>query len=332
MILNASQMLAFDDVWLQPQYSELESRATPDLSSQLSTNVIFSHPVIASNMASVVGKHMAETLDKSGSIAILHRFMSRDELVLIAKTSHMKQVAFSVGIKDEDYEIAQEMYDILGNRAIILVDIAHAHTKKMGVMLSKIKKIGFSAVIAGNIATGDGYRFLYDHGADSVRVGIAGGKVCTTKNITGHHIPTLQSVIECNDVRQNSGIPMPSIIADGGISSSGDAAKALAAGADFVCLGSVLAATSDSPSELVNNFGGTFKLHYGMSSKTAIDMFFKDKKTHVAPEGIKQLIPYTGVTSDVLQEFLSGIKASLTYTGSKNLNEFKRLAILRFKS
>jgi len=330
-VLKPSKLLSFDDVWIEPRYSEIESRANPNLSSKLSEYVTLDHPVIASNMASVVGVEMAKTFDKSGSIAFHHRFHTRQDLISLAqdKDKNRKYFAFSVGIKEEDLNTAKDIFNMLGDEAIILVDIAHGHSKKMGEFVSQVKKIGYKTVVAGNVATAEGYKFLSEAGADAVRVGVAGGKVCTTKNITGHHIPTFQSVYECALYKRDA-----SIIADGGISSSGDAAKALAAGADFVCLGSVLAPTSASPSELIQDpvDGLQYKMHYGMSSKTAMDTFFAGKKTHVAPEGKTMKMPYAGETSEILTEFIAGIKSALTYSGVDNIPDFQKNAILRFAS
>jgi len=325
-VLLHSKLLSFDDVSLAPQYSEIESRATPDLSSRLSKSVTLSHPVIATNMAAVFSFGMMEALDKSGGIAIAHRFMNRDQLIELATDNPCTYFPFSIGIKEEDYNLAKDMFYALGDKAIVLIDIAHGHSKKMGDFVSKVKKIGFHTVIAGNVATAEGYLFLSESGADAVRVGIAGGKACTTKFITGHHIPTLQSVLDCADVKRDA-----SIIADGGISTSGDAAKALAAGADFVCLGSVFAATSKSHAHLKTINGKTYKVYYGMSSQSAIDTFFPGMKLHVAPEGDTLEIPYTGETDEVLYKFLAGIKSALTYSGCVNLNEFRENAMLLTK-
>ena len=328
-MLKPSQLLTFDDVWLEPRYSEIESRANPNLSSKLSPTVTLKHPVIASNMASVVGEKMAHTFDKSGSIAFHHRFLTRDELIdlTVHHTGKNKYFAFSVGIKEEDLNLAKDIFYLLGNEAIILVDIAHGHSRKMGEFVSKVKKIGYDTVVAGNVATAEGYKFLVESGADAIRVGIAGGKACTTKYVTGHHIPTLQSVYECACKKTTA-----SIIADGGIATSGDAAKVLAAGADFVCLGSVLSPTSDSPSELVHDpDGNSYKLYYGMSSQTAIDKFYGGKKSHVAPEGKAIRMSYAGETSKILQEFLAGIKSAFAYSGVDNLENFHKYAILRHR-
>jgi len=332
-VLKQCSQLSFDDVWLEPQYSEITSRVIPDLSSNLSDYCKLRHPVLATNMASVVGPAMAKTFDTSGSLAFHHRFLDQDTLCGYAKDfieSDSSIFAFSAGIQDTDLETAKKIFDIVGEKGVILIDIAHAHTKMMGVFLGKIKAVGFKTLVVGNVATSDGYEFLSDHGADAVRVGIAGGRVCTTKYVTGHHVPTLQSVIDVAIWRQTKKYK-PAIIADGGISCSGDAAKAIAAGADFVSVGSILASTSDSPSDLLQDPSGKlYKLHYGMSSRTALDKFFDGKKTHVAPEGKTEKILYSGETDFVLNEFLSGIKSSLSYSGAKNIAEFQKKAILRY--
>lgn len=331
-MLKQSLLLSFDDVWLEPQYSQVASRSTPCLESQLSKSVILKHPVVASNMASVVGEKMVNTFDSTGSIAFMHRFMSKEKLITFAQSeliNTLKHVAFSIGIKEDDVTIAEEMYQILGEKAIVLIDVAHAHTSKMERFIPRIKNIGYHTVVAGNVATFSGAMFLANCGADAIRVGIAGGKVCTTKYVTGHHIPTLQSVLECAKIKEY--FKEVSIIADGGISTSGDAVKVIAAGADFVCLGSILASTSDSPGELIHDGDVTYKLHYGMSSKTAIDKFFGDRKSYVAPEGRAERLHYSGDTKEILNEFLAGIKSGLSYSGSTGIKEFQEKAILRHR-
>lgn len=324
MRIKTVNSLSFDDVWLEPQYSEITSRAHPILISKLTEGVVLKHPVIASNMASVVGPEMMDVLGNSGSIAFCHRFLNQKQLVELAKNkSNLEHFPFSIGIKDGDYDSASRLFDILGPfKPIVLVDIAHAHTKIMGEFLERIVKIGFENVIAGNVATPDGYLYLVEHGAKAVRVGVAGGKVCTTKHVTGHHVPTLQSVIDIAKIK--SSVP---IIADGGIRTSGDAAKALAAGADFVCVGSILAGTNEAPGETKKINGQMMKAYYGMSSQMAIDKFFNGKKCHVAPEGKTEYIPCTGPASDVLDQFIAGIKSAMTYSGSMTIKEFQKKAV-----
>lgn len=328
-MLKQSTMLSFDDVWLEPQYSTVESRSKPNLSSKLSNTVTLEHPVIASNMTSVVGPKMVKTLDQSGSIAFLHRFLNKEELIetYYAIRDQIKYFAFSIGVKEQDLDIAKAILTLAGEKAIVLVDIAHGHHSKLGQKVKELKAMGFHTVVAGNVATAEGFKYLQSCGADAIRVGVAGGKVCTTKYITGTHIPTLQSVIDCARVKTTA-----SLIADGGIVHSGDAAKCLAAGADFVCLGNILAATSDSPTEMVKDEHGTmFKIYYGMSSKHAMDTYFPGQKNHVAPEGKITTIPYTGETINVLNEFLAGVKSALSYSGVTTIPEFQTKAILLYK-
>lgn len=332
-MLKHSYLLSFDDVWLEPQFSNIESRKIPNLSNKISSFHELKHPVIASNMASVVGEKMAKTFDNTGSIAFHHRFLSLEKLSLYAENFMLNSgniFGFSIGIKKEDLDIAKEIYDIVGDKAAILIDIAHGHNPKMGTMISNVKKVGYKTIVAGNVATADGFNYLADFGADAVRVGIAGGKVCTTKYVTGHHIPTFQSVLDCANSRLSRNDHV-AIIADGGISNSGDAAKAIAAGADFVCLGSIFASTSDSPGDLVHNEdGSSYKLHYGMSSLTAIHNFFGEKKRHVAPEGKTERLPYSGETIEILNEFLSGLKSALSYSGAENIHDFQEKAVILF--
>lgn len=327
MQLIKKDLLAFDDVWLVPQYNELASRSIPNLSSTLSPTVKLDTPIIASNMSTVVNSTMARTLERHGSLAIMHRFLEENALLNLAdcEAQTMKYFAFSVGIKNEDLETAKKMHDKLSDKAIILVDIAHGHSLQMGKFVTKIKNVGYHTVIAGNVATKEGYDFLCDHGADAVRVGVAGGSACTTKYVTGHHIPTLTSVMLC--ANRNNRKP---IIADGGIRNSGDAVKCLAAGASFVCLGSVLASTSDAPGDIISKDGEKFKEYYGMSSQKAIDTYFKDAKKHVAPEGKVLHLPYTGETDVFLKNFIAGIKSGLTYSGAENIQQFQQKAQLYY--
>ena len=324
MRIKTVNSLSFDDVWLEPQYSTIRSRANPILTSRLTEGVTLKHPVIASNMASVVGPEMVDVLDKSGSIAFLHRFLNKDELIKLAKQkSNLTYFPFSIGIKECDYDSASQLYDLLGPfKPIVLVDIAHAHTKIMGEFLERVVKIGFENIVAGNIATPEGYLYLVEHGAKAVRVGVAGGKVCTTKYVTGHHVPTLQSVINISKIK--SSVP---IIADGGIRTSGDATKALAAGADFVCVGSVLTGTNEAPGERIQINGQMMKAYYGMSSQTAIDQFFGGKKCHVAPEGKTEYVPCTGPAAEVLDQFLAGIRSAMTYSGANTIIELQNKAV-----
>ena len=338
MFIKKSLQLSFDDVWLEPQYSEVGSRSDPDLSSSLSKNCVLSHPIIATNMASVVGEKMAKTFDDSGSIAIHHRFLTKEQIINLAKSFSGKLFSYSIGIKNEDLDIAKEVYQILGNKAIPLVDIAHGHTKRMGEMVSNVNKIGYNTIIAGNVATFSGFSFLADYGAHAIRVGIAGGKVCTTKYVTGHHIPTLQSVIECAGGRlHSSNYDHISIIADGGIRYTGDIVKALAAGASTVMIGSLFAGTEESPGETIIFEGRKFKSYRGMGSLEAMqggskDRYFQDAEDDIkklVPEGIVGRVPFKGTVNEVMVQIIGGLRAGMGYCGAKTIRDLQKAKFVR---
>jgi len=173
-------------------------------------------------------------------------------------------------------------------------------------------------IIAGNIATPDAYRDLSDWGADAVRIGIGGGSICSTRIQTGHGMPTFQSVLDCSQ------IPGASIVADGGIRSSGDVVKALGAGADMVMLGSLLAGTDESPGETFSNATGSkYKVYRGMASVEAQ----VDWRGHARSlEGISTTIPYKGSVKNILKNLEQNIKSGLSYTGARTISEFQAKA------
>jgi IMP dehydrogenase len=172
-------------------------------------------------------------------------------------------------------------------------------------------------IMAGNVSTYEGFARLNDAGANSIRVGIGGGSMCTTRLVSGHGMPTLASIM---DIREK--VPYgvgAAIIADGGIRNSGDAAKALAAGADVVMLGSLLAGTDEAPGSLVINENGQFKKFRGMASREAQ----QDGRGFVSVvEGVDTLIPYKGAVSRIIDELAGGLGSALSYTGANNLKEF----------
>ena len=161
---------------------------------------------------------------------------------------------------------------------------------------------------------------MENHASYNIEGVIVHNSACTTRLVTGHGIPTLASIIDCADVSRETGVPM---IADGGIKNSGDAVKALAFGASAVCLGNVLAGTSDTPGAVMELPTGKFKEYYGMSSATAQNRLKSGKRRGVAAEGIDKLIPYKGETEDVLLDFIGGIKSGLAYSGVMSLSQLR---------
>ena len=173
-------------------------------------------------------------------------------------------------------------------------------------------------IMAGNIATLEGYNDLVDWGADSVRCNIGGGSICSTRIQTGHGVPGLQTIFDCNQSDRRA-----PIIADGGIRNSGDIVKALAAGADFVMLGSVLAGTDETPGDIINTRQGKFKSYRGMASKDA-QMDWRGKTASL--EGIAATVPCKGPVSNVLENLSRGIKSGLSYSGARTIGELQKEA------
>ena len=213
---------------------------------------------------------------------------------------------------------------------IIAIDTAHGHSKNVIETLKKIKKIFPELpVIVGNIATGEAAKDLIKNGADALKVGIGPGSICTTRIVAGVGVPQLHAISETFNVAKKSGTP---VISDGGIKYSGDISKALAFGADVVMIGSLFAGTDEAPGEIFLSNGRTYKSYRGMGSLGAMgrgsaDRYFQDEienSDKFVPEGVEGRVPYRGPLEKVIQQLIGGLKASLGYTGNKNLKLFRK--------
>ncbi|MDB4225475.1 IMP dehydrogenase [Hyphomicrobiales bacterium] len=218
---------------------------------------------------------------------------------------------------------------------IIVVDTAHGHSLKVLKAVESIKKkYPNLQVIAGNIATKEGAKALVDAGADCVKVGIGPGSICTTRIVAGIGVPQFSAILEVSEYLQTIGIPM---IADGGIKYSGDLAKALAAGANCAMIGSLLAGTDESPGEIFLFQGRSYKYYRGMGSIGAMargsaDRYFQEEVKNIhklVPEGIEGQVPYKGPVSAVIHQLMWGLRASMGYTGAKDLKDFQKKAIFQ---
>jgi IMP dehydrogenase len=215
---------------------------------------------------------------------------------------------------------------------LVVIDTAHGHSQHVLNAVARVKKMSNSVqVMAGNVATGDATKALIDAGADSIKVGIGPGSICTTRIVAGVGVPQLTAVMEAADAARKQGIP---VIADGGIKYSGDLAKAIAAGADVAMVGSLLAGTEESPGETFLYQGRSYKAYRGMGSVGAMaqgsaDRYFQQdiKDSHkLVPEGIEAQVPYKGPLSSVLHQLAGGLRASMGYVGAKDLKEFQTKA------
>ncbi|KAB7648724.1 IMP dehydrogenase [Polymorphobacter fuscus] len=215
---------------------------------------------------------------------------------------------------------------------LIVVDTAHGHSDRVSEAVARIKKMSNSAqVIAGNVATAEAARALIDAGADGIKVGIGPGSICTTRVVAGVGVPQLTAIIDTAEAARKLGIP---VIADGGLRTSGDVAKALAAGAAAVMVGSLLAGTEEAPGDTFLWQGRTYKSYRGMGSVAAMargsaDRYFQQDikdQLKLVPEGIEGQVPYKGPARDVLHQLVGGVKAAMGYTGAATLDEFRARA------
>jgi len=237
------------------------------------------------------------------------------------------RVAAATSVGDKGFERAEALID--AGADLLVVDTAHGHSFQVSEIVKRIKKLSKSTqVVAGNVATKEATRSLIDAGADCVKVGIGPGSICTTRIVAGVGVPQLTAIIDCATEARKSNIP---IIADGGIKFSGDFAKALAAGADVAMIGSLFAGTGEAPGEIFLHKGRRFKSYRGMGSVTAMaqgsaDRYFQSDTGNtekLVPEGVEGQVPYTGSVQDIVHQMIGGLRASMGYTGSKNLKVFQ---------
>jgi len=313
---TTKEALSFDDIMLVPQESDIYSRHKINLTMTFGKHnpIGLTMPIFAAPMDTVCEYDMAFNLGLLGGVGVVHRYMSYDKQLEIAAKlqDHELLSFFAIGSSIEDYEHAQKLLDL--GVAGLVVDTANGHSKLAIDAVDRLRKHPVH-IMAGNVSTWEGYKRLSDAGADSVRVGIGGGAACTTRTVTGHGIPTLASIMDIMEKgRTDTGI-----IADGGIRNSGDAVKAIAAGADAVMLGSVLAGHYESPGHMI----GDRKEFRGMASKDA--QISRGKVSVI--EGISTTVPFRGFVADTLNDFTNGIKSGCSYTGVDRLEDLSKEAI-----
>ncbi len=240
------------------------------------------------------------------------------------------RVAAATTVGDKGLERTRALID--AECDVIIVDTAHGHSKMVSVAVSEIKKMSSKVqVIAGNVATAQATRALIDAGADGVKVGIGPGSICTTRVVAGVGVPQLTAVMDSAEEAAKSGIP---VIADGGLRTSGDLAKALAAGAASVMVGSLLAGTEEAPGETFLYQGRAYKSYRGMGSVGAMargsaDRYFQQDikdQLKLVPEGIEGQVPYKGPAADVIHQLVGGVKAAMGYTGSATISDLQERA------
>lgn len=321
------EVVCFDDVLLSPQKSEINSRHEIILDAYLGKNK-FRLPIIASPMDTVTEKPMAMAMFSNGGLGIIHRYNTVEEQCTIVRDTaaaleetcdeNINNIAAAIGTSSDFESRARAIWS--SGARILCIDVAHGHHTLVESSIKKLKDLFGHAVtiIAGNVATAEGFRDLSEWGADAVRIGIGGGSICSTRVQTGHGIPTLQSVLDCRDAADAA------IIADGGIKTAGDIVKALGAGADMVMLGSMLAGTRQTPGEVFqSNDNKRYKVYRGMASPEA-QIAWRGQARSL--EGISTTVPYKGEVEDILTRLEKNIKSGLSYSGARNLVDFRSRA------
>ena len=325
------EALTFDDVLLMPRYSSVLPSET-NLNIDLGKNLKLKIPFLSSAMDTVTESSMAIAIAQKGGLGIVHRNLSiHEQLKEIKKVKNKNLiVGAAVGTSNEDLTRARLILDIGAD--LIVIDTAHGHTEKVIKTLRRIKKISSNIPICvGNIASGEAAQKLYNEGADILKVGIGPGSICTTRMIAGVGVPQITAIMDVKESMKNKKIK---IISDGGIKFSGDAAKALAAGADMIMMGSIFAGTDESPGKKFKIKNKIYKMYRGMgsigamsagSSNRYFQKNYKDKSKFV-PEGVEGRVVYKGPVSKIIYQIQGGLRSSMGYIGAKNLDQIKKNA------
>ena len=319
------EALTFDDVTLAPKYSEILPSEV-DTSIKLTERLKLKIPLLSSAMDTVTESKMAIAIAKVGGLGIIHRNLDIKKQVLeIKKVKKQKLlVGAAVGAGPNEFKRAEAI--LKENLNMIVVDTAHGHTKKVSEIIKFIKKIKSKETVlcAGNIATPEAAKFLLKLGVDIIKVGIGPGSICTTRLVAGIGVPQLSAILNVRKGIKNKDIK---IISDGGIKYSGDLAKAFAAGADAVMIGSLFAGTDETPGKLIRKNGKLFKSFRGMGSvgamnKGSADRYFQFKQKDTSkyvPEGVEGFAKYKGSVNAIIYRLIGGLRSSMGYLGSKQI-------------
>ena len=325
------EALTFDDVLLVPKYSSILPSETI-LTTKLSNKIHLKKPFLSSAMDTVTESKMAIAIAKSGGLGVIHRNLNIgkqcDELMKVKKNNLL--VGAAIGTNKEDIDRAKALID--KGVDLLVIDTAHGHSKKVIEILNKARKLNFNIPICvGNIATGEAAKKLYENGADILKVGIGPGSICTTRMIAGVGVPQISAIIDVKKKIKNKKIK---IISDGGIKFSGDIAKALAAGADAIMMGSIFAGTDESPGKKYKFKNKIYKSYRGMgsigamssgSSNRYFQKNYKDKSKFV-PEGVEGRVEYKGSVKKIIYQLQGGLRSSMGYIGAKNILEIHKKA------
>jgi len=322
---------SFDDFNLVPIYSEIKSRKEPDVS----TNVgewNYKIPIISSPMNTITEEYMVETLISIGGCSVLHRYMSIENQVKMCNyifENNQWDIRYpfyvAVGVSGDYLDRVGVLFDV-GVRNFC-IDVANGHSeiclKSVSNIIDKYHhKVDPLNIMAGNVCTYDGAYRLADIGASSIRVGVGSGAACKTRQVTGFGVPQLTAVQDCARIKER--FKNVSIISDGGHRTSGDMVKSLAAGADAIMVGGLLAGSSETPGEVFKDEDGNMCKYYkGMASTEGRGEWFDKEMSSYVPEGASFKVPYKGSTKRIIEELVGGIKVGMSFCNAKNLEELR---------
>ena len=324
---QVTEALTYDDVLLAPQ----ESHVTPDqVSTQthLSDNLILDIPILSAAMDTVSEYDMGVTMAQSGGIAVIHRNMgdNNQQADIIAKlNAENHKSAAAIGASEGQLDRAQSLID--SGIDMIVIDTAHGHSANVLKQVEAVRKLSSTITLcAGNIATAKAAEALINCGVNAIKVGVGPGSICTTRIVAGVGVPQLTAVMNVASVARPKGI---AVIADGGLRHSGDIVKALAAGANAVMVGSLLAGTDEAPGEIININGNVYKAYRGMGSIGAMadgsaDRYFQKNGSEtkkLVAEGVEGLIKAKGPATDILYQLVGGLKSGMGYIGAQTISE-----------
>ncbi len=323
--------LTFDDVLIVPKRSSIRTRSDVSLHTQFSPRLELEIPLVAANMDTICEHQMAAAMAKLGGLGVIHRYLDpqaqADEVTRAkasqSETSGSLKVAAAVGI--DDLEERSKLLVAAGADALVL-DIAHAHSDHAIDSIAALKDQHSDIdIVAGNVATAAGAVDLVNAGADAIKVGVGPGSVCITRTVAGVGVPQLTAIADVADA-----VDVP-VIADGGVRTSGDIAKALAAGASSVMVGGMLAGTKETPGEIEQGPHGLQKRFRGMASFEAItdrasrlgEDLDEEYLEHRAPEGVEGAMPYRGEVATLVRQLMAGVRSAMSYSNARTLAEFR---------
>lgn len=343
-----STALTFDDVLLVPAYSEVLPREV-STKARFTRNISLNIPIVSAAMDTVSEKAMAIMLARKGGISVVHKNMSieaqarqirevkeypaeGDKIPCLDAEGRLR-VAAGVGITADVLDRVTALVEA-GVDAIVL-DSAHGDSHGVVEALRKIKAVYPELdTVVGNIATAEAAVRLIEAGADSLKVGIGPGSICTTRIIAGVGVPQISAIYDVAKAAEGSGVP---VIADGGLRYSGDIVKALAAGGDSVMIGSMFAGTDEAPGEIFEENGRKFKSYRGMGSVDAMkagsrDRYFQDGEDStkkLVPEGVVARVPYKGSVGDIIYQLVGGIRSGMGYCGAADIDALHTARFVR---